>query len=227
MINLQIGKPVDIILPNVYRYTDKQFVDLFFDKGIIRLSSFSKFRSFPDEIRGDKHEGGGSVTGKSGKDGFQFHVMTQTGNDSYVFCGSVLESDELKKIFNCDSCYRIIRPLEFSLSISNAIVGFKQSYQGLCNYRDYRIIAKTIEDMSISDFTNEQGEFIIGGQKMNQRVNQLIGSGAELMFLKEKKYQDQVEYRFIWAINSQFYPMKDYIDIECKEAIQFCERIEK
>jgi len=62
---------------------------------------------------------------------------------------------------------------------------------------------------------------------MNQRINQLIGSGAELMFLKEKKYQDQVEYRFIWAINNQFYPMKEYIYIECKEAIQFCERIEK
>jgi len=73
MINLQTGKPVDIILPNVYRYTNKQFVDLFFEKGIIRLSSFAKFRSYPDEIRGDKHEGGGGVTGKSGKVGFQFH----------------------------------------------------------------------------------------------------------------------------------------------------------
>lgn len=46
-------------------------------------------------------------------------------------------------------------------------------------------------------------------------------------FIEENKYQDQVEYRFIWTINSQFYPMKEYIDIECKEAIQFCERIEK
>ncbi len=153
--------------------------------------------------------------------------MTQTGNDCYILCGSVLESDALQKIFNCDSCFRIIHPLEFSLSISNAIVGFKQSFQGLCNYRDYRIITKTIENLSVNDFTNEQRNLIIGGQKMNQRINQLIGSGAELMFLKEKKYQDQVEYRFIWAINNQFYPMKEYIYIECKEAIQFCERIEK
>ncbi|MBN2156817.1 MAG: hypothetical protein JW776_12310 [Candidatus Lokiarchaeota archaeon] len=227
MINLQTGKPIDIILPNVYRYNNKQFVDLFFEKGIIRLSSFARFRTYPDEIRGDRHEGRGSVTGESTKEGFQFHVMTQTGNDCYILCGSLVESERLKEIFNCDSCFRIINPLEFSVAISNAIIGFKQSSQGICNYRDYRIITKTIEDLSINDFTNEQGNLIIGGHKMNKRINQLIGSGIELMFLKENKYQDQVEYRFVWSINTQFYPMKEYIDIDCKEAIQFCERIEE
>jgi hypothetical protein len=47
------------------------------------------------------------------------------------------------------------------------------------------------------------------------------------MFLKEKRYQNQCEYRFVWAINTQFYTMSDFIDIECKEAVQFCERIEQ
>ena len=60
---------------------------------------------------------------------------------------------------------------------------------------------------------------------MNQRINQLVGNGADLMFLKEKKYQYQAEYRFIWSINNQFHPIREFIDIECKEAIQFCERI--
>jgi hypothetical protein len=226
MINLQISKPLDIYLPNVYRYMNKEFVDLFFNKGILRLSSFRRFRNYPDEIRGDKKEGGGSVAGVSDSGGFQFHVVTKTGNDAYILCGSIIESDEIKKVFSCDSYLRIIKPLEFSVAISNAIIGYSQSFQGFCNYKDYRIIKKTIEGLNINDFTNEQGEIIIGDSKMNQKVDQIIGSGIDLMFLKEKKYQNQFEYRFIWTINSKYYQMNEYIDVECKEAIQFCEKLE-
>jgi len=73
---------------------NKEHVDLFFEKGILRLNSFSKFRNYPDEIRSVKHEGGGAITGKSGKEGFQFHIMTQAGNDNYLLCSSILESNE-------------------------------------------------------------------------------------------------------------------------------------
>ena len=226
MINLQTGKPFDINLPNVYRYMDKEFIDSFFDKGMLRLSSFKRFRKYPNEIRGDRREGGGGITGVSDKSGFQFHVMTQTGNDAYVLCGSVIESPKIRKIFNTDSCFRIMKPLDFSIAISNAIIGFKQSFQGFCNYRDYRIIKKLIGGLDIKDFTGPEGTLIIGGQKGNQRINEIIGTGTDLMFLKEKKYQEQNEYRFMWTINSQFYAMHNFIDIECKEAVQYCERLD-
>jgi hypothetical protein len=71
--------------------------------------------------------------------------------------------------------------------------------------------------MSVNDFTNESGELIIGGPKMLQRLGEMVGDGTDLMFLKEKKYQKQVEYRFIWQINSQFYELHDFIDVECKD----------
>ena len=79
--------------------------------------------------------------------------------------------------------------------------------------------------MSVSDFTNEAGELIIGGPKMFQRLGEMVGDGTDLMLLKEKKYQKQAEYRFIWRINTQFFKLQKFIDIECKEVIQFCERI--
>jgi hypothetical protein len=116
--------------------------------------------------------------------------------------------------------------LDFSVAISNAILGFRQSFQGFCNYREHRIIKKLIPGMDINDFTGPEGTIIIGGEKGNQRTNEILGNGIDLMFLKEKKYQEQFEYRFVWTINSQFYPMADYIDIHCKEAVQFCEKIE-
>ena len=226
MINLQTGKPIDIYLPNVYRYMDKKYVDMFFDKGILRISSFKKFREYPDEVRGDKNEGDGSVMGVSEKSGFQFHVSSQTGNDAYMLCGSIIESDSVKKTFDTDACFRISKPLEFSIAISNAILGFNRAFQGYCNYRDHRIIKKLIGELDIKDFTGPDGTIIIGGEMGNQRINQIIGNGIDLMFLKEKKYQEQFEYRFVWTVNTQFYSMHDYIDIECKEAKQYCEKLD-
>jgi hypothetical protein len=227
MINLQIGKPLDIYLPNIYRYMDKKYIDLFFEKGILRISSIKKFKEYPDEIRGDKNEGNGSVTGTTDTSGFQFHVMSNTGSDAYMLCGSIIDSDSIRKIFDTETCFRIVKPLDFSVAVSNAILGFKQSFQGFCNYREHRMIKKLIPGMDINDFTGPEGTIIIGGQKGNQRTNEILGNGIDLMFLKDKKYQDQCEYRFVWTINTQFYQMADYIDIECKEAVQFCEKLDQ
>lgn len=226
MISLQTGKPLDIYLPNVYRYMNKEYIDLFFEKGILRISSFKKFKEYPDEIRGDKNEGSGSVTGTSDTSGFQFHVMSNTGSNAYLLCGSIIESDALKETFKTYTCFRIVKPLDFSVAVSNAMLGFMRSYQGFCNYREHRMIKKLIPGLDINDFTGPEGTIVIGGQKGNQRTNEIMGDGIDLMFLKEKKYQDQCEYRFIWTINSQFYPMAEHIDIQCREAVQFCEKIE-
>ena len=206
---------------------DKEFIDLFFEKGILRISSFKKFKEYPDEVRGDKNEGSGSVTGTSDTSGFQFHVMSGTGSDAYMLCGSIIDSASIRNTFNTETCFRIVKPLDFSVAVSNAILGFKQSFQGFCNYREHRIIKKLIPGMDISDFTGPEGTIIFGGEKGNQRTNEILGNGIDLMFLKEKKYQEQCEYRFVWTINKQFYQMADYIDIECKEAVQFCERLEQ
>ena len=226
MISLQTGKPLDIYLPNIYRYMDKEHIDLFFEKGILRISSFKKFREYPDEIRGDKNEGKGSITGTTNNSDFQFHVMSNTGSNAYMLCGSIIDSESIRKTFDTDTCFRIVKPIDFSVAVSNAILGFKQSFQGFCNYREHRIINKLIPGMSINDFTGPDDTIILGGPKENQRTNEILGNGIDLMFLKEKKYQDQCEYRFVWTINTQFYEMADYIDLECKEALQFCERID-
>jgi hypothetical protein len=224
MITVQTAKPINLALPVTYRYMDKKYIDLFFEKGILRLSSFRKFKMYPDEIRGDKSEGGGTFKTMT-KEGSQFLLMTNTGESEYMLCSSLIQSDELTKQFNVDSFFKIIKPLEFSAAISNSIPGCSQAFLGFCNYQDHRIVEKKIKDFSINEFTDEKGSFIIGGPKMSQRTNEIMENGIELMFLKENKYQVQAEFRFIWSINSQFYSIKEFLDIECKEAIQFCEKV--
>lgn len=159
------------------------------------------------------------------KEGFQFVGSTDVGNDAYMFCTSVIESEELMKELGYDGYFRILDPLSFSLAVANSIPGFSQAIQGLCDYQEHRLINKEIPGMSVDDFTNEEGELIIGGPKMIQRLGETVGDGSDLMFLKEKKYQWQAEYRFVWRISTQFFELQESIDIECKEAIQFCRRI--
>ncbi len=60
---------------------------------------------------------------------------------------------------------------------------------------------------------------------MNKRINEMIGTGIDLMFLKTDKYFDQVEFRFVWTLNEQFYKTEEYIDIDAKEAVQFCQKL--
>ncbi|WNB17858.1 hypothetical protein [Marivirga arenosa] len=225
MINLQIGKPLNIKFPIVYRYMDKQFIDLFFDEGKLRISSFDKFRKYPDEIRGDKSEGGGSITGKSDKEGFTFHLMTRVGKNGYMLSTSLLHSQSIMDEFETDGVFRIKDPINFAAAISNSILGNDQVFVGFCNYQDGRIIEKEIKGLSAKDFTNEEGNFIIGGPGMAKRTNEMIGNGIDLMYLKDNKYQVQSEFRFVWTIRNQFFEMNEFLDIECKEAIQYCERI--
>lgn len=223
-LNLQSAKLISISLPTVYRYMDKKYVDLFFEKGIMRISSFDRFRKYPDEIRGDTDEGGGTYETKS-KEGTQNLIMTNSGSSSYMLCGSLLYDEEIQKKFEVDSVIKIKDTVGFSNAVLNAIPGTVEAFLGFCNYQDYRIVSKSITPFSDQDDLSEEGTITIGGPNFNKRVNETIGNGIDLMFLKDRKYQYQSEFRFIWKIDNRYFTQQEYIDIECREAIQFCERI--
>lgn len=224
MITLPIAKPLNIKLPSIYRYMDEEFIDLFFEKGILRISSFDKFRKYPDEIRGDKSEGGGMINATNDNKKFNFNLVTTVGENGYMLSTSLIDSQNIKNEFKTSGVFKIKDPVNFAIAISNSILGNDQIFVGFCNYQDNRIIEKEIKDLSINDFTDNNGNYIIGGPGMTKRMNEMIGNGIDLMYLKDKKYQIQSEFRFIWTIKKEFYEIHEYLDIECKEAIKFCEK---
>jgi len=123
-------------------------------------------------------------------------------------------SEEIKKEFKATSLFKIKKPLEFSAAISNSIIGCTQAFLGFCNYQEYRIIKKEIDDFSINDFTDEKWKLHDRRSKNGSRTNEIIGNGVDLMFLKQNKYQSQAEFRFIWSINGQFNSMSEHLDIK-------------
>lgn len=152
--------------------------------------------------------------------------MTNVGGNGYMLSTSLINSEQIKEEFETDDLFVIKDPINFAASISSCIPGNDQIFIGFCHYQNGRLIEKEIKGLSINDFTNEEGNFIIGGPGMGQRTNEMIGNGIDLMYLKDNKYQSQSEFRFIWTIRNQYFEMKEYLDIECKEAIQFCRKIE-
>ena len=223
-INLQSAKLISISLPTVYRYMDSKYVELFFKEGILRISSFDRYRKYPDEIRGDTDEGGGTYETKS-KEGTQNLIMTNTGSNSYMLCGSLLYDNDIKKTFDVNSGIKIKDTVSFCNAILNAIPGTNEAFLGFCAYQDFKVVSKSITPFSDKDDMSNEGTITIGGPNFNKRVNETIGNGIDLMFLKDRKYQYQSEFRFVWKIDGRYFNQQEFIDIECREAIQFCERL--
>ena len=208
--------------PFVFRYLDRCFVDQFFDKGTLRLSSFSAFSKHEDEERLDAGEGKGILTNldHEGEGQTLFAVMGQ-GHDAYVLCGSTIHSETLAQSFQTDSGFRINDPTAFGIAVAQSISGFRGGREGSCIYADGKTVNRQagrldLESMRVSPEGKELD--------MGKLFGSLFGMvGDDLFFLKNQKYQHQAEYRLLWTVH-KFH--SDFIEIQCPDAVQFCTRFE-
>jgi hypothetical protein len=210
--------------PCLFRYLEKQYVDLFFSEGILRLSSFSAFSQHKDEERLDTQEGRGSLynADHEGEGQYIFSVMSQ-GHDCYVLCGSQVYSKSLAQQFFPDSDvvsgFRINDTTAFGVKLADAIPSFKGGLEGPCIYNDGLIMRKAgrIEYRTVHPDGKETADL----NKLHSGLYRATGS--DLFFVKSKKYQHQLEYRLLWAVREK---VSDYIDVKCQEAVQYCTRFE-
>mgnify|MGYP001252774856 CR=1 FL=1 len=155
----------------------------------------------------------------------QFIVQTDDYDNSYMLSTSMFLDEGIMAKFNCDGCFQITDPLNFSIAISNSIPGFLQSLQGFCNYHDERLIATEFDSVDDFMFRNQKGDFVIGDANWREKVGKIAQTGFEKLFIKENKYREQAEYRFVWLIDSAHHEMYDYMDLNCREAVKFCRAI--
>lgn len=221
-IAVQLLREWRIRRPYVYRYMEREFVDLFFKQGILRLSSFSSFSKHKDEERLDTQEGRGIVANidHTGT-GQTFMAAIGQGHDAYVLCGATKHSSELSTAFSVDSGFRINDTTSFGCAIANTIPRFRGGLEGACIYSEKRVVNRKagpidLESMRISP---ERKELDMG--KMFAAMSNIAGD--DLFFLKQKTYEHQCEYRLIWTASDA----QDYIDISCPEAREFCTRFEE
>ena len=212
-ITTQFARPWSIKTPVLTRYMKKQHVDDFFEHGKLRISSFKSFRNNPDEEQGDFLEGRASAQIKTPNGNHA--IVAMNGQEAYVLCATTVESQKLESSFSTEAGFRIISTLGFANCISSHIPGFVAGLEGLCSYRDDTAINKKLNaDFPPPDsFPNPE----IWADEHDKFVAQ---QSRDAFFIKRSKYSHQAEYRFIWFAQG---PEKEYIDIICPEAGQFCQ----
>lgn len=201
----------------VYRLMDdKQWLDNFFAHGELALSCLSKFRSYPDEVRGDKDEGDAMIWFENDK-GDTHAFKYESGLNAYVFCTTLELNDQVAMDFNAVGAIKIHNPTYFGAEVMKSIPGCEQGIEGDCIYDDSRVYKGYSDKMKALLSTNN----FLQNPALAQ---ELMNAACEReLFLKLKKYEAQKEFRMLWFTDQK---VDSNIIIKCPDAVRFCERID-
>jgi hypothetical protein len=208
----------NVVLPPVYRYLPKEYVDEFFSSGKLRLSAFSEFAKHVDEQRHDPQEGHLIVEMPIPSKKIAIRIRGGAGRNSYILSTSLRGDTELMQAFHTDSYFKINDVAEFSIAIASKILGFKSIIFGSCKYLSQRAIQQDMGILAMKAAETKPGEKIDRNLIINIG-NQVFPKG---MFIKLIRHSHQQEYRLIWRVN---YEVNEPLYVECREAVQFCQRI--
>ena len=219
-----------VCTPVTFRLLDSKHVDSFFIDGSLRLSSFSRFHKHSDEQRLDRGEGRTFFVHKTNKNGGQT-ILSWAIQDynAYILSTSMMCDQYLLKAFRYNSYIRIIDSTSFAMSVSRHIPSFKFGFESPCLYQKDKIIERDlgyIHTEQFGDISNIEYSDKFPGVPLlpqNHPLTQFILSkiGHYSYFLKDRRYKDQAEYRYVWLTTSD---TGEYIDIKVPEAIEFCQR---
>jgi hypothetical protein len=193
----------------------QQYIDDFFQRGELRLSSFAAFGQLPNERR-DPDEGRNRIVVK-GKD-FQFHAVMRNGLNSYILCASTIATP-IESLKPGEGIFRIRDTAEFGVAIASRLPTFCDGLEGHCEYGDVRSIEHVQSDFSLATLraSNQSDELDLDKMMAIARTG-----GAKVFFVKRSEFRPESEYRFVWNVHDDTGP---FIDIVCPNARQYCEKI--
>jgi hypothetical protein len=164
-------------------------VVLFFNEGIIRVSTFEVFSRHPNEFRRDAAEGSGMVfhTNPEVNDGKGITVsaLMSTGKNAYILCGSTVCTDETKERFGSSGII-INDSVGFAITVSRHLLGFLVGVEGLCRYVPKRMINRNVGNFELDDLKARPDSKDIDANKLFSVV--AAAASDDLFFLKPDKY---------------------------------------
>jgi Protein of unknown function (DUF2971) len=210
----------NVVTPAVYRYENQKWIDEFFETGRMRLSTFAKFATYPDEARRDRNEGKGICYGET-HDGKSIFIAQAQGMNAAVLCCSHRLDHKLRESFERDSAFQIMNTVRFGVEIARQLPGFRHGWEGSCIYRHDRNEPQIKRDIDIDIEKYQRPDKTIDMQFAID-AGQALG-GAELVLLKRKQYEGQQEYRILWELDTV---RGEFIDVVAPNARQFCRKVD-
>lgn len=214
-IGVSFGRSWRLIQPSVYRYLPLRHVDAFFDTGSLKLSSFQQFALHVDEARQDREEGTAQTTVLSPKQ--TIFAGTSSGHNMLVLCASLHLSKRVMAAFSdCDTAIQINDVPGFANAVSRQLAGFRSGLSGHCIYGGHLVT----RHVSKAPFELPEDGGGVDGNKLLAAMAE-VGANEDL-FLKDRRYEYQAEYRMLWEMDRRPPPS---LILECPEARQFCRKV--
>ena len=95
--------------------------------------------------------------------------------------------------------------------------GFQQGAEGNCIYRSKPAIQRAFQ---FDRYKRADGTLNVNEQTLGRMSAEL--GGLERLLLKRMRYEEQCEYRFLWAVDAA---NGEYIDVQCPRAVEWCRRV--
>ena len=221
-------RPLGIKVPQVVRYIDKAWVQHFFETGELLLTTFQNCRVHEDASRRDNDEGVARFSLENNISSMSGNI--RTGGNSYMLCGSLVESTELLTKFDTDAYFMINDPIQFADTIARWLPGFTEGHLGPCIYRPERRINRKVDSQLLPEppFPIDRPEVEPSQAELNDAMNKLraeVGKNIhqalvfDPLFCKDLSFASEAEFRFVWTIADE---VNDKLVIKCPAAIQFC-----
>jgi hypothetical protein len=208
-------------MPTVTRYLPQRFVEAFFERGELLLSSFERFREHPEIACRDRSEGSPAVSA-SDPDASTPTIEAELKGGAYVLCGSTLDDASMQGCLGHSSAIHIRDPVKFAAAVARHVPEVVGGFFGACNCTTEPIAGIPLERLAVQQayvaMTGGAPEEFWGN--LQRAMAPLAPHEYDGLFRKHTKYADQHEFRFVWFSRM---PQRPSLPIVCPEAISFCE----
>ena len=189
----------------IIKMAKREHVDAFFSTGSLRLGTLNDFNKHDHAEISDASEGRFLLVGRN-QHATAFAELGG-GFDQFAFCCYAGDPDpHCIERFGYDDAYRINNPTEFAKAISASIGAIGFSFASCIYSKDKAVVCSIPDDFDFS---------VISPHLLNL-------AGLAKFFVKPATYSHQCEFRFLWQMPTD---MEFPEVIQCKEAMQFCERV--
>jgi hypothetical protein len=219
-------------IPPLFRYMKQEYVEAFFARGELWLTTYERCRAIDDLSRNDAREGKINTLVRTTGD-YAIASVSGVGRQSYMLCTSLHESEALMSSFEAANDYfRIDDPRAFAETIASAVNGYQRGLMGPCTYMPERSVEK-YDPSFLPDFSKilelgrsgDEAGAIKAVEEFHKSLseNHARFVGQIPYFAKVAgSHQDEREFRFVWIVD---HPTGNtMLPLVVPEATKYCSR---